>query len=227
MVRQSQARPARGRASRGRQPKRGASRKEPVPDVYQQMLEEAEARDPEQFHSDRAIKRRRVGDSKAIPVDSPEPAQISRVADTGNGEEEQTQNVQTVYDLSETDESDVEWEDVDIQQPTPEASSDAALPQASNETLQITLEQEPEKRKKTVHRRKPVTGAEKKIRLDVHKVHLLCLLAHVNLRNRWCNDVSVQVRIISVETLHSAPNAPLELPETNAAQEDRCSFESR
>ena len=168
------------------------------------MLEEAEARDPEQFLSDRPIKRRRVADSKAIPVVSPEPAQASRVADPGKeGEEGPAKNVQTVYDLSETDESDVEWEDVDIQQPVLETSSAAAVSQGSNETLQITLEQVSEKRKKAVHRRKPVTAAEKKIRLDVHKVHLLCLLAHVNIRNGWCNDDSVQVRLSSFSRDHA------------------------
>jgi len=209
MVRQSQARPARGRASRGRLPKREVSRRETAPDIYQEMLEEAEARDPEHFHSDRPIKRRKVGDSKAIPTDPPETAQARRVTDPEIREEEQAKNLQIVYDLSETDESDVEWEDVDIQQPAPEASSAAVVSQGSNEMLQITLEQEPEKRKKTVHRRKPLTAAEKKIRLDVHKVHLLCLLAHVNLRNRWCNDDSIQVPVISIETLVPDPNAPL------------------
>ncbi|KAJ5303114.1 hypothetical protein N7476_009913 [Penicillium atrosanguineum] len=194
MVRQSQARPSRGRASRARQPQREALRKEPVPDVFQEMLEEAEARDPEQFHSDRPIKRRRVGDSRAIAVHSPAPAQADTVTNVGKDEEEQAQNVQTVYDLSETEESDIEWEDVEIQhqQQVPEASSAAAISQERNETLQITLEQEPEKPKKAVQRRKPVTAAEKKIRMDIHKVHLLCLLAHVNLRNRWCNDGSLQ-----------------------------------
>jgi xeroderma pigmentosum group C-complementing protein len=32
-------------------------------------------------------------------------------------------------------------------------------------------------------RRKPSTAIEKKMRLEVHKTHLLCLLAHVHLRN--------------------------------------------
>lgn len=227
MARQSQARPTRAGASRARQPKREASRKESVPDVYQEMLEEAEARDPEQFHSDRPIKRRRVGDSRAIAVHSPEPAQTGTVTNAGKDEEEQAQNVQTVYDLSETDESDIEWEDVDIQQQVPEASSAAPVLQGSNETLQITLEQEPEKRKKPVQKRKPVTAAEKKIRMDVHKVHLLCLLAHVNLRNRWCNDGPVQVRMTIGNNVLSAFNIVLELPETNVAQEGYCTFEPR
>ncbi|KAJ5662092.1 uncharacterized protein N7477_009708 [Penicillium maclennaniae] len=192
MVRQSQARPTRGRASRARQPKRETAPKNSVPYVYQEMLEEAEARDPEQFHSDRPIKRRRVGDSRAFAVHSPEPAQTGTVTDVGKGEESQARQLQTVYDLSESGESDIEWEDVDTQQQIPAPSSAAAVSQGSNETLQITLEQEPEKQKKPAQRRKPVTAAEKKIRMDVHKVHLLCLLAHVNLRNRWCNDELVQ-----------------------------------
>lgn len=227
MARQSQARPTRDRASRARQPKREALQKAGTQDVYQEMLEEAEARDPEQFRSDRPIKRRRVGDSRAIAVHSPEPTQMGTVTNQGNDEGEQAQSLQTVYDLSETDESEVEWEDVDIKQPAPEASSVTAVSQGNSETLQITLEQETDKRKKTVQRRKPVTAAEKKIRMDIHKVHLLCLLAHVNLRNQWCNSGSVQVCMALVDNLHPKSNSLLELPETNVAQEGRCTIESR
>ena len=118
MARQSAARPARGRAARGRRSKLETAHEDQVPDVYQEMLEEAEARDPGQFHSDRPIKRRRVGDSKsiqtrAIPVDSPPLEQANAVFPPG---EDISRNVQTVYDSTTSDESDVEWEDVDVAQ---------------------------------------------------------------------------------------------------------------
>ncbi|KAK3945638.1 Rad4-domain-containing protein, partial [Diplogelasinospora grovesii] len=48
------------------------------------------------------------------------------------------------------------------------------------------------KRAAAVDRRKPATREEKDRRVLIHKMHLLCLLAHVELRNRWCNDPRVQ-----------------------------------
>lgn len=188
MARQSKARSTRDRASRGRQPKNEGTSNDQVPNIYQEMLDEAEARDPAQFHADRPIKRRRVGDIKAIPLDSP----LLKDADvmTSRGGVKQ---VQTVYESASSDESDVEWEDVDLPQPTPGPSSAALAVQGDDEPLEITLGQEPQSRKKAIQRRKPVTAAEKNVRLDVHKTHLLCLLSHVSIRNRWCSDDEVQV----------------------------------
>lgn len=199
MVRRPAAHPVRGRTTRGRQPKQNMIREDQVPEVYQELLEEAEARDPEQFRSDRPIKRRRVGDTKAIPIGQPGPEQPQTAEATGT---EEARQIQTVYDSTTEDESDfedVEWEDVDVQQPAPESSSTSVARQDNEETLQITLDYEPEKRKKTVRRRKPVTAAEKKLRLEIHKAHLLCLLAHAYSRNRWCNDDELQVSIGSLE----------------------------
>ncbi|KAJ5081621.1 hypothetical protein NUU61_009885 [Penicillium alfredii] len=188
MVRRTLARSSRGRGSRHNQLKRERVRDDSVPEVYQEMLEEAEARDPGQFAPDRPIKRRRVGDMKAIPVESQPLDQGSVSGHAGNND---AQQVQTVYDTTTTDESDVEWEDVDIQHSAPTMLGTPAS-QAGGETLQITLDQEPEKRKRTAQRRKPVTAAERKVRLEVHKTHLLCLLGHVHLRNLWCNDEDLQ-----------------------------------
>ncbi|KAJ5595035.1 uncharacterized protein N7459_001243 [Penicillium hispanicum] len=188
MVRQSTARSTRSRASRGRSRRHEATGDEQVQGVYQEMLEEAEARDPEQFRSDRPIKRRRVETTKAIPVDlrpKPEDRTATDMLQAG------AQHVQTIYDSISEEESDVEWEDVDIPQPAEELPSTATVSSGNDETLQLTLGQEPEPRKKA-NRRKPVTAAEKKLRLDVHKVHILCLLAHVHLRNRWCNNEGLQ-----------------------------------
>lgn len=41
-------------------------------------------------------------------------------------------------------------------------------------------------------RRKPITREERERRLDVHKMHLLCLVSHAARRNHWCNDALVQ-----------------------------------
>ncbi|KAJ5671868.1 hypothetical protein N7507_000995 [Penicillium longicatenatum] len=160
------------------------------------MLDEAEARDPEQFHLDRPTKRRRVGDTKAIPINTPALKQTGSV-DYATPDKKDTQQVQTIYDSSTEDESDIEWEDVDIQQPVQESPSTSAVSQGGDETLQIIFDKEPKPQKQTAPRRKPVTAAEKKLRLEIHKTHLLCLLAHVSLRNRWCNDHETQESIMT------------------------------
>lgn len=185
MSRQTPDHSTRSRAPRGRQPTRKRQSDEDVPDVYQEMLDEAEARDPGQFNSERPIKRRKVGNMKALPVETEQ-----KRPETSK---DNAQPVQTVYDSSSEEESDIEWEDVEFQQPSDSLLRGPAASRGGDEMLEITLEQEPDKRKKAVLKRKPLSAAEKKVRLDVHKAHVLCLLGHVHIRNLWCNDQEVQV----------------------------------
>lgn len=203
MVRQTPTRSARSRATPARQPKRQRQTDDHAPDAYQELLEEAEARDPGQFVSDRPIKRRKAGDMKAIPVGSEASGQTHRDAEAN---EHSTQPVQTVYDSSTSEESDVDWEDVELQQPSQSLLNRHLGSQGDDEMLQITLEQEPETQKKSIQRRKPLTGAERKARLDVHKCHILCLLGHVQLRNMWCNDEGLQVSAGLLGHIDQGPN---------------------
>ncbi|KAI2726189.1 hypothetical protein CBS147332_3076 [Penicillium roqueforti] len=189
MVRQIPARSSRSRVTPARQPKRQRQADDHAPDIYQELLEEAEDRNPGQYDSDRPIKRHKAGDRKAIPVG------LGASEQTHQGPEKNqhsTQLVQTAYDSSTSEESDVDWEDVELQQPPQSLWNETFVPQGDDEVLQITLEQEPEKHKKMIQRRKPLTGAERKTRMDVHKSHILCLLGHVQLRNMWCNDEELQ-----------------------------------
>ncbi|KAJ5776464.1 uncharacterized protein N7511_001475 [Penicillium nucicola] len=184
MSRQAPDRSSRTRAPRVGQSDRKRPGDEDVPDVYQEMLDEAEARDPGHFNSERPIKRRKVGDMKAIPVESEQKHPEMN--------KHETQAVQTVYDSSSEEESDVEWEDVEFQQPSDSLFSGNAASRGDDEVLEITLEQEPDKRKRAISKRKPLTRAEKQVRLDVHKAHILCLLGHLDIRNSWCNDEDTQ-----------------------------------
>jgi xeroderma pigmentosum group C-complementing protein len=88
----------------------------------------------------------------------------------------------------------MEWEEVDLQQAPAQSIQVAPVTGADNEPLQITLDGHEGKRRKVISRQKPLTAAEKKLRLDIHKVHVLCLLRHVQIRNLWCNDDELQVR---------------------------------
>ncbi|KAJ6188420.1 hypothetical protein N7519_003328 [Penicillium mononematosum] len=174
MVRQIPARSARSRVTPVRQPKRQRQTDDHTPDVYQELQTDKEAQG---------------WGYESYPVGLEASEQTHQGAEASK---HSTQPVQTVYDSSTSDESDVDWEDVELQQPPQSLLNKQFTSQGDDEMLQITLEQEPEKHKKAVQRRKPLNGAERKIRLDVHKCHVLCLLGHVQLRNMWCNDEELQ-----------------------------------
>lgn len=195
MARQIAAGPSRGNASRGRRPKRQISPEDDIPAAYRELLEEAEARDPAQFSSDRPVKKRRVENTRAIPVGSEAVAGGDLKPSSGPGPANQ---VQTVYDSpTEDEDSDIEWEDVQVPQAAQEMPNTADQIYDKDEPLIITLDQTSEVKKQPSQKWKPLTGAEKKIRLDVHKTHLLCLLAHVDMRNKWCNDTELKVHTIT------------------------------
>jgi xeroderma pigmentosum group C-complementing protein len=143
---------------------------------------------------DRPTKRRRVGERQSNRHDDGEPSDEPRSQSVS---EDFKKPLQAVYDIDASEESDMEWEDVELGSST----SDLAQPPAAmgaEEPLQITLEKhDPMAKQKAVPRRKPVTVLEKKCRLDIHKTHVLCLLSHVQLRNLWCNDEEVQVAVSS------------------------------
>lgn len=182
---------ARSRGRRRRAPARGGRDEDSdIPEVYQEMLAEAEARAAAEPQGDttRPLKRRRVGERAPNEV-------AQEAAEPAPSDDSTARQVQTAYDLDASDvsddDSDMEWEEVVIQQPgaSTHLTADSA---ASNEPLQITLGQPDEQRKTTAKRWRPVSGAEKRLRLDIHKVHVLCLLQHVYIRNLWCNDDETQ-----------------------------------
>ena len=178
----------RARVSRGRQSKREQEDYE-IPEVYREMLAEAEARDTQGSETDRPMKKRRVGEKTAFSSQLESTGQEIQAPDSN---EDVGKPMQTAYDSTASEESDVEWEEIDIQQAPPNYG-DQGISVPNDEPLQITLDQQKDNTKRVISRRKPVTGAEKKLRLVIHKIHLLCLLGHVQIRNLWCNDEQIQV----------------------------------
>lgn len=97
-------------------------------------------------------------------------------------------------DESEDEEEDLVFEDVfnAALEKSRDASSSAA---ADPKELELNLTAEraaitPSKR--NADRKKPITREERDRRLNIHKMHLLCLLSHAARRNHWCNDEQVQ-----------------------------------
>lgn len=173
----------------------------------------------EEFGGDR--KRRRVGE-RAVHDDYEFGDNFDESADDfGVGLEEnvsdfeiadvedlpETKKQQTAYDIDASDDefaeedddeegdSEMEFEDVELSATT----STSAAPMASaskdgDQVMQFTLDKPDESisRKPQKKRRKPASPQERKARLDVHKMHILCLLSHLESRNKWCNDDEVQ-----------------------------------
>ncbi|KAL9621506.1 MAG: hypothetical protein Q9160_004036 [Pyrenula sp. 1 TL-2023] len=100
--------------------------------------------------------------------------------------------VQTIYeDFADSDDSDDDetFEDVDLGLDEPDEQADTDVSENENASLQISLEKPmgPDQPAPRVRRRLPLTKAEKKLRLDVHKAHVRFLVYHVWARNAWCN----------------------------------------
>jgi len=97
---------------------------------------------------------------------------------------------QTTYRDSdeESEDDDLEWEGVNFE----------ALPQNSEPSgdmeLTLTANKTPQ-RPKISTRRRVVSKAERATRLEIHRMHILCFLSHLERRNDWCNDSEVQTSL--------------------------------
>ena len=171
-------------------------------DVYNEMLREAlSSSPPPGIIEDRPIKRRKVArglaadtarDDATVPYP---PAAISeRDVDLEVSMENPAFGSQQMAfnDSEESEDSDFGWEEVDLVQ----TADPEQAPSSKNENLSLMLGGESKSSMPDTksRKRKPATAAERKVRLDIHKLHVLCLLAHVHLRNHWCNDETVHVR---------------------------------
>jgi xeroderma pigmentosum group C-complementing protein len=167
-----------------------------VPEVYQSLLAETHPHSPT-GEDRRNVKRRRIGgrlttlgETKSATVLSFEASDsVDDLHIASSPMDTVAAPQQTIYnDFDDSDDSDMDWEDVKIGSETKRDEI------GENETLTFIIGgHEETKSKQVTQRRKAMTGAERKVRLDVHKMHLLCLLVHVQLRNHWCNDPQVQV----------------------------------
>ncbi|KAI0505523.1 Rad4-domain-containing protein [Xylaria bambusicola] len=201
--------PASQRPSRATRSTRSSARQSDVPDIYRDMLAEAEVR-PALTTEEPSIKRKRPGQPRnQIAQHSKSPSERhSRVdlVDRNKPEPEDESEddlefedmalpaatIQTVYRDSDDDDEEADeeiiFEDVDFFTIQPEVG-------AVQETQDLELDLSARTKStpsKNINRRKPINKGEKDRRIEIHKTHLLCLLAHVARRNRWCNDSQVQ-----------------------------------
>ena len=97
---------------------------------------------------------------------------------------------QVAYDDSDNStESDMAWEEVDLKDTV---KNEDTTPEPGELNLVLGGNKDSTSRY-TAPKRKPLTAEERRLRLEIHKMHLLSLLVHVHLRNHWCNDRETQV----------------------------------
>jgi xeroderma pigmentosum group C-complementing protein len=193
--------------------KRPGSGRNALPDVYQQMLEEVGA-GPSRRAPDAAeppLKRPKRPGQKADaaePARAKEPQQLG-MEDRGSavdssdddGDDDEDIEFEDVnipvpvvqtreLDSEDDDDEDVQFEDVDLDMSGLDASPGDKQPQ--NLELNLTAHKTATTPKRTADRKKPLSRAERERRIEIHKMHLLSLMAHVARRNRWCNDERTQ-----------------------------------
>lgn len=162
-----------------------------LPDVFQSMLQEADV-----LPSDdqvRPLKKRRVAAPESARSEPSRP--VPQVASPNEPRAEPQHQVkhasqpQTIEDSSESANSDMEFEDVDLDRL---GQADSSEPEDSIEDVSISVQAESSKKRSGQPRRKPASYAEKAHRLMVHKLHVLCLLGHSMYVNGWCSNAVVQ-----------------------------------
>ena len=112
--------------------------------------------------------------------------------------------------LEESEESDVEWEEVEDEEDLssvlsglPEGGSSSA--RRGKSALEITVDQNSSlarKGKKKSFLQLATERFERELRQNMHKVHLLCLLANATDLNHQCNDQEVQALLLSCLPSH-------------------------
>lgn len=176
-----------------------------VPDIYKEMLADAVSSSPTRTSEEgRVLKRRRVG-GRVVTQGQDDSAQEQSVGNSRAGSdtgldapfEDSVSARQKIVESESEDSanSDLEWEEVNIRN-TESEGQELKLGNGQSEGLNLILDggdvQAASRKRNT--KRKPITTAEKKLRLEIHKLHLCTLLVHCFIRNHWCNDEKIHVR---------------------------------
>lgn len=180
--------------SAARRSKRNAPAPEDAREVYRELISEASVSES----TDRPLKKPRLGRPRQT-----QPQGTSSDAAESSGEaagrqttrdqafeDEVPRPQQTIVDSDESEEEDMDWEQVGLDHVEPAISTSRKNDDFGDVSLEISTKQA---QKRAIAKRKPATTAEKLLRLEAHEAHLLFLLFHVHLRNAWCNMAEVQV----------------------------------
>ncbi len=184
-----------------------------VPHVYRDMLVDATSSSPTRMNEEgRAIKKRRVkgciitqSNEEIASYHSDQSGDVAHDSELNEPFEDTKPNLQQVFQTESEDsgDSDVDWEEIDLQ-------NDAGAPDHEHhepENLNIVLGGEKSEQTSPqggMAKRRPITAEEKMLRLEIHKMHLCSSMAHVFLRNHWCNDGTVHFELKGLLTKKTA-----------------------
>lgn len=165
-----------------------------VPDVFSAML--SEAHPDGESEGDRPLKKRRLprrrSEKREAPsVPDPQPASSRK---PGLAIHPADRKAQTVEDSSESDGSEIDFEDVDIDQPLEFAGHSVD----GIEDLSISVQPESSTPSRVQSRQRPLGTIERTHRLLVHRLHVLCLIGHCMFVNGRCNNAIVQRHLRSM-----------------------------
>lgn len=90
------------------------------------------------------------------------------------------------FDSSDSGEE-FDFENVDLEK----VVQDRKVTNDETSSSELTIKLQAQDETKT-NRRYPTTAIARKIRLEVHKLHLLCLMKHVSIRNMWCSGDEIR-----------------------------------
>ncbi|KAI8250393.1 DNA repair protein rhp41 [Colletotrichum sp. SAR 10_98] len=196
-----------------------------LPNVYQEMLLEAGAGTGPSTPapSEPPLKKLKRPGEKTARVDPPKAPE----PDEDDDEDIEFEDValpppifQTMERDSDEEESedDIEFEDVDLGAVHPDV-------EVTEEPKKLTLNLSAHTpttpaTKKGADRRKPISKEERERRITVHRTHLLCLMLHCALRNRWCDDGEVQksMRSLLTKKIVNYLNPSSDLPQFGQTQ---------
>ena len=156
-----------------------------IPDVFYEMIAEAEASSVNDVP--RPVKRRKLSLESEVARGEVKDPTADR-ADRSPSMHFVARHPQVVYDdFEDSDEGDIEFEDVDIDVPEEPPEDDVS----QHETFTIDLSKPATTPSRNAERRRFVGTAERKIRLEFHKIHVQLLLLALWNRNRWCESQQV------------------------------------
>ncbi|KAI8197038.1 DNA repair protein rhp41 [Colletotrichum sp. SAR 10_76] len=197
-----------------------------LPNVYQEMLLEAGAGTGPSTPapSEPPLKKLKRPGEKTARVDPPKAPEPDEDEDDEDIEFEDVALPPPIFQTMERDsdeeesEDDIEFEDVDLGAVHPDV-------EVTEEPKRLTLNLSAHTpttpaTKKGAHRRKPISKEERERRITVHRTHLLCLMLHCALRNRWCDDGEVQksMRSLLTKKIVNYLNPSSDLPQFGQTQ---------
>ena len=189
----STSRGAGRKSARGRAPEQDA-----LPEVYQDMLAAAPISSPTRASEEgKVVKKRRVGGRMVTQGQEHDISSTITAPDDTEDEQSHLNHIpvpnfsqQTAYNSSEdSSDSEMAWEEVEMKPVRSVEGNDGE----GDEDLNLVLKDEATDSNRPSAKRKTASAVERRLRLEIHKMHVLCLLIHIHLRNHWCNDEQVQV----------------------------------